>query len=297
LKFIVLNKIKLNVLALGFSLATALAQTNSLQLPPIAAGPFKPEWNSLTNYQTAPEWFRDAKFGIWAHWGPQCEPEHGDWYARSMYEEGSGNYKSHLVEYGHPSTNGFKDVIHVWKAEHFDPDKLLKFYKDNGAKIFMALANHHDNFDNFNSKYQPWNSVAVGPHKDLIGGWAAAARKNGLRFGVSVHASHTWMWNRRNAGTRPGRWPACLTTSSSPRPTAKDSGGMASTRRISTRKTTSREDIIGNGMPPKAAACPTRPTWRNSSSARSSFGTIIIPTRFTSTTRCCRFTVSRMKLA
>ena len=180
-------------LTLGFSLVTALAQTNSLQLPTIAAGPFKPDWNSLTNYQT-PEWFRDAKFGIWAHWGPQCEPEHGDWYARSMYEEGSGNYKSHIAEYGHPSTNGFKDVIHVWKAEHFDPDKLLKYYRDNGAKIFMALANHHDNFDLYNSKYQPWNSVALGPQKDLIGGWAAAARKNGLRFGVSVHASRAWSW-------------------------------------------------------------------------------------------------------
>ena len=120
-----------------------------------------------------PDWFRDAKFGIWAHWGPQCEPEHGDWYARSMYEEGSDDYKSHIEEYGHPSTNGFKDVIHEWKAEHFDPDHLLRFYKDNGAKIFMALANHHDNFDNFNSKYQPWNSVNVGPHKDLIGGGSA----------------------------------------------------------------------------------------------------------------------------
>jgi len=178
---------------LGCSLATDWAQTNTLNLPPIADGPFKADWSSLTNYQT-PDWFRDAKFGIWAHWGPQCQPEHGDWYARSMYQEDSGDYKSHLVEYGHPSTNGFKDVIHVWKAEHFDPDKLLRFYKDNGAKIFMALANHHDNFDNFNSKFQPWNSVNVGPHKDLIGGWAAAARKNGLRFAVSVHASRAWSW-------------------------------------------------------------------------------------------------------
>jgi alpha-L-fucosidase len=181
-------------MVISCSITAALSQTNFLSLPPIAAGPFKPEWNSLTNYQSAPEWFRDAKFGIWAHWGPQCQPEHGDWFARGMYEEGSGNYKSHLAEYGHPSTNGFKDVIHVWRAEHFDPDKLLKFYKDNGAKIFMALANHHDNFDNFNSRYQPWNSVNVGPHKDLIGGWAAAARKNGLRFGVSVHGSRAWSW-------------------------------------------------------------------------------------------------------
>jgi alpha-L-fucosidase len=171
----------------------ASAQSNSLLLPAIAAGPFQADWDSLTNYQ-CPEWFRDAKFGIWAHWGPQCQPEHGDWYARGMYQEGSWQYKTHVAEYGHPSTNGFKDVIHVWQAEHFDPDTLLKFYKDNGAKIFMALANHHDNFDLWNSTYQPWNSVALGPKKDLIGGWAKAARKNGLRFGVSVHASHAWTW-------------------------------------------------------------------------------------------------------
>ena len=188
-----LKQIKFAALLLSASLATAFAQTNSLNLPPIAAGPFKADWNSLTNYVT-PEWFRDAKFGIWAHWGPQCEPEDGDWNARNMYMEGSADYKLHLAEYGHPSTNGFKDVIHEWKAANFNPDKLLKFYKENGAKYFMALANHHDNFDNFDSKYQPWNSVAVGPHKDLIGGWAAAARKNGLRFAVSVHASHAWSW-------------------------------------------------------------------------------------------------------
>jgi alpha-L-fucosidase len=181
-------------LILGCSLDTVGGQTEPLNLPPIADGPFKPEWDSLTNYQEAPEWYRDAKFGIWAHWGPQCEPEHGDWYARGMYEEGSGNYKTHITEYGHPSTKGFKDVIHAWKAERFDPDSLVKFYKDNGAKTFMALANHHDNLDLYDSKYQPWNSVAIGPKKDLIGGWAKAARKHGLRFGVSVHASHAWMW-------------------------------------------------------------------------------------------------------
>jgi len=187
------SPIKFAALLLGLSLATAVAQTNALQLPPIATGPFKADWNSLTNYQT-PDWFRDAKFGIWAHWGPQCEPEHGDWYARSMYLQGNGDYKSHLVEYGHPSTNGFKEVIHQWKAANFNPDQLLKFYKDNGAKYFMALANHHDNFDLFDSKYQPWNSVALGPQKDLIGGWAKAARQNGLRFAVSVHCSRAWSW-------------------------------------------------------------------------------------------------------
>lgn len=161
---------------------------------PIAAGPFKPTWESLQNYQT-PEWYRNAKFGMWAHWGPQCQPEAGDWYARGMYQEGSWQYKIHLQKYGHPSKFGFKDVINVWKAEHWDPEELVSLYKSAGAQYFMALANHHDNFDLFDSKYQKqWNSTVVGPKKDLIGGWAKAARNNGLPFGVSVHASHAWRW-------------------------------------------------------------------------------------------------------
>jgi len=164
------------------------------------SGPFKPAWDSLAGYET-PDWFRDAKFGIWAHWGAQCEPEHGDWYAKNMYVQGDADYESHLREYGHPSKSGFKDVIREWRAEHFDPDSLLKFYKENGARYFMALAVHCDNFDNWNSKYQPWNAVNLGPKRDLIGAWAAAARKNGLRFGVSVHnGGWTWRWYEPSQG-------------------------------------------------------------------------------------------------
>ncbi len=160
---------------------------------PMATGPFEPTWGSLKQYQV-PEWFRDVKFGMWAHWGPQCAPEDGDWYARGMYEEGSGHYKYQVAHYGHPSKAGFKDVIHTWKAENWDPQKLLALYKRAGAQYFFALANHHDNFDNWDSKYQPWNSVKIGPQKDLIAGWAKAARDNGLRFGVSIHAAHAWSW-------------------------------------------------------------------------------------------------------
>lgn len=160
----------------------------------VSSGPFKPTWESLQSYQT-PEWFRDAKFGIWAHWGPQCQPEAGDWYAREMYIEGSHKYKFHLEKYGHPSEFGFKDVIHSWKAEKWDPEALVSLYKNAGARYFMALANHHDNFDLYDSKYQKnWNALKIGPKKDLIAGWAAAAKKNGLFFGVSVHAAHAWSW-------------------------------------------------------------------------------------------------------
>jgi len=160
---------------------------------PIAAGPFQPTWESLQQYKV-PDWYRDAKFGIWAHWGPQCQPEDGDWYARNMYIEGSRQYEDHLKRYGPPSKEGFKDIIHQWKAENFNPDELLALYKRAGAQFFVALANHHDNFDLWDSKYQPWNAVHLGPQRNLIADWAKAARAQGLRFGVSVHAAHAWMW-------------------------------------------------------------------------------------------------------
>ena len=177
-----------------FSSPAPAAAAAAVDIPPIAPGPFQPNWDSLGCYE-CPEWFRDAKFGIWAHWGSQCEPENGDWYAHQMYLQGDKDYAYQVAHFGHPSQAGFKDVIHRWKAEHFDPDRLLGFYQANGAKYFMALAVHCDNFDNFNSKYQPWNSVALGPHRDLVGEWAAAARRHGLRFGVSVHnGGWTWQW-------------------------------------------------------------------------------------------------------
>ncbi len=181
--------------AIGLSrLARAAGSAPQGKLEAMAAGPFSADWTSLTAYQT-PDWFRNAKFGIWAHWGPQCEPEFGDWYARGMYIEGSPAYKYHLQKYGHPSKFGFKDVIRQWRAERWEPDALVALYKQAGAKYFVALANHHDNFDLYDSKYQAeWNSTRMGPRKDLIDGWSKAARRHGLRFGVSVHASHAWTW-------------------------------------------------------------------------------------------------------
>jgi alpha-L-fucosidase len=169
-------------------------------------GPFAPTWESLAQYRV-PEWFRDAKFGIWAHWGPQCAPERGDWYARHMYAEGHWQYKSHLAAYGHPSQVGFKDVIRSWKAENWDPAALVERYKRAGAEYFVAMANHHDNLDLWNSRHHAWNAVNVGPKKDLVGGWARAARDQGLPFGVSVHAAHAWRWYETAQGAdREGKY-------------------------------------------------------------------------------------------
>ena len=162
--------------------------------PQIAPGPFKATWESLVQGYQCPEWFRDAKFGIWAHWSAQCVPEHGDWYAREMYIQGSDDYAFQVEHYGHPSKFGFMELDHLWTATNWDPEKLMQLYVQAGAKYFVALANHHDNFDAYDSKYQPWNSVNVGPKKDIVGIWAKIARAHGLRFGVSNHSSHAWHW-------------------------------------------------------------------------------------------------------
>lgn len=159
----------------------------------IQSGPFEANYQSLGKWE-CPEWFKDAKFGIWAHWGPQCHAEAGDWYARYMYYEGSGAYNHHVSHFGHPSEFGLKDLCNDWKAQNWDPQRLVSLYKSVGARYFMALANHHDNFDLWDSPYQEWNSVNVGPKKDLMRGWADACKAEGLPLGVSVHASHAWTW-------------------------------------------------------------------------------------------------------
>lgn len=173
--------------------AGAMIASASGQGLPIASGPFQPTMDSLAQYEY-PDWFRDAKFGIWAHWGPQSVPMDGDWYARGMYEPGSGHYNYHVAHYGHPSKFGYKDIIPLWKAERWDPARLMKLYKKAGAKYFVSMATHHDNFFLWNSRIHPWNAVQMGPHKDVVGIWQREAKKNGLKFGVSEHlgASFTW---------------------------------------------------------------------------------------------------------
>lgn len=166
-------------------------------LPPqrtIAPGPVAATWESLEQHYRCPEWFRDAKFGIWAHWSAQSVPEQGDWYARNMYIQGSRQYQYHVSHYGYPADVGFMEFDHRWTAEHWDPEALMRLYVDAGARYFVALANHEDNFDTYDSKYQAWNAVNVGPHRDIIGTWAKVAREHGLRFGVSNHSSHAWHW-------------------------------------------------------------------------------------------------------
>jgi alpha-L-fucosidase len=158
------------------------------------AAAFQPTWASLVDGYQVPDWFRDAKFGIWAHWSAQCVPEAGDWYARNMYLQGQPQYEHHLKTYGHPTRTGFMEIQNLWKAERWEPEALMDLYAKAGARYFVALANHHDNFDAYDSKFHAWNSVRVGPRRDIVGTWAKAARARGLRFGVSNHSAHAWHW-------------------------------------------------------------------------------------------------------
>ena len=160
---------------------------------------FEPTWESLKQYR-CPAWFKNAKFGIWSHWGPQCVPRQGDWYARNMYIQGTRQYNFHVQHFGHPSKFGYKDVIPLWKAENWDPEALMRRYKKAGARYFVALGVHCDNFDCWNSKHHRWNSVNFGPKKDIVGLWRKAALNQGLRFGVTEHLAWSYSWFNVNKG-------------------------------------------------------------------------------------------------
>ncbi len=173
------------------ALYSAYAQQSAIDVTP---GPFKGTRDSLQAYRF-PAWFADAKFGIWSHWGPQSGVEYGDWYARRMYIQGDPSYNYHVETYGHPSKVGYKNLVPAFKAVAWDPDHLMDLYVKAGAKYFFSMGVHHDNYDMWNSKYQPrWNAVQTGPNKDIVGMWAAAARKRDLRFGVSEHLSNSYDW-------------------------------------------------------------------------------------------------------
>lgn len=183
----------------------ALGAIAAKDLPSPGPGKFEATDASLKQYQY-PDWFRDAKLGFWSHWGPQAVPRHGDWYAKKMYisdeidkktgqhKGPSRDYADHLSRYGHPSEKGYKDIIPLWKAEKWDPAALMALYKKAGAKYFVSMGTHHDNFFLWNSKLHRWNATQMGPMKDVVGLWQKAAKANGMPFGVSEHlgASYTW---------------------------------------------------------------------------------------------------------
>ncbi|AKC82978.1 alpha-L-fucosidase [Verrucomicrobia bacterium IMCC26134] len=175
-------------------LDSASAPEVKLDLP-IAPGPFEPTWASIEkNYPGTPAWLREAKFGIWVHFGPQAAGESGDWYARHVYKPDHLARRNFARTYGPPDEVGYKEVLRDWNPVKLDPAALAALYKEAGARFLFVQGVHHDNYDLWDSRYQPWNSTRLGPKRDFVGEWALACRANGLRFGVTFHHEYTWWW-------------------------------------------------------------------------------------------------------
>jgi alpha-L-fucosidase len=150
-------------------------------------GPYRADYESLDKYQ-APEWYKDAKFGIFIHWGVYSVPAYGnEWYPREMYIPGSDIYKHHVATYGPQNKFGYKDFIPMFKAEKFDPQAWAHLFKESGAKYVVPVFEHHDGFAMYDSGLSDWTVAKMGPHRDTSGELAKAVRAEGLRLGASSH--------------------------------------------------------------------------------------------------------------
>ncbi len=150
-------------------------------------GPFRADWESLQKYE-APKWYKDAKFGIFIHWGVYSVAAFGnEWYPRSMYQPGFREYQHHIATYGPLDKFGYKDFIPMFRAEHFDAAAWADLFKKAGAKYVVPVAEHHDGFAMYDSGLSDWTVVKMGPHRDTTGELAKAVRAAGLHFGLSSH--------------------------------------------------------------------------------------------------------------
>jgi alpha-L-fucosidase len=160
----------------------------------IKAGKYKDNWKSLSEYRI-PEWYKNAKFGIFIHWGVYSVPAFGEWYPRYMYIKGTETNKFHIKNFGDPKDFGYKDFIPMFKAEKFDPQKWMELIKESGARYIVPVAEHHDGFQMYNSNLSEWCAAKMGPHRDIINELKTSAEKNGIIFGVSDHrAENYWFY-------------------------------------------------------------------------------------------------------
>lgn len=159
-------------------------------------GPFEPTWESLQRF-TVPQWYQDAKFGIFIHWGVYAVAAFGnEWYPRNMYQQGTPEYEHHLATYGPHSRFGYKDLIPRLTAERFDPDQWAGLFRQAGARFVVPVAEHHDGFAMYDCGFSDWCAAKMGPQRDLIGELAEAVRRQWLIFGLSSHrAEHWWFFD------------------------------------------------------------------------------------------------------
>lgn len=205
-----------NVAAQGYLPGQKFAVAEAWQAATVARedvrGPFHAHWDSLGHYQI-PQWFRDAKFGIFVHWGIYSVPAFGnEWYSRNMYVQGSPAYEHQVATYGPESQFGYKDFIPLFRGEDFNAAAWVDLFVRAGARYVVPVAEHCDGFPMYNSQFTGWNAVTMGPHRDVVGDLEKATRARGLHFGVSSHRAEHWWWyqpgtlfdtdvhDRRNAG-------------------------------------------------------------------------------------------------
>ncbi|MEO1011164.1 MAG: alpha-L-fucosidase [Bacteroidota bacterium] len=161
---------------------------------------YSPDIASLAQYET-PEWFKDAKFGIFIHWGAySVQATHGEWYPRAMYRENTREYKHHVATYGHPSVFGYKDFIPMLTGKNWNPDSWAKLFADSGAKYVVPVAEHHDGFPMYDCSFSRFNAFEMGPERDVVGELLESCRKLGLKAGVSSHRAFHWEFYRPKEG-------------------------------------------------------------------------------------------------
>lgn len=156
--------------------------------PQAAQQPFLPQWESMARREPAPAWFRDAKLGIYFHWGVYSVPAFGsEWYPRNMHFEQRPEYKHHLEKYGHPSKFGYHDFVPLFKAERFDAGEWADLFVKAGARFAGPVAEHHDGFSMWASKVNPWNAKDMGPKRDITGELEKAIRRRGMKLITTFH--------------------------------------------------------------------------------------------------------------
>ena len=160
----------------------------------IVKGPYKDNWESLSAY-TVPEWYKQAKFGIFIHWGVYSVPAFAnEWYPRNMYIRGTKEYEHHIGKYGPQKDFGYKDFIPMFRAERFDPDEWAALFKEAGARYVVEVAEHHDGFQMYKSRISHWNAAEKGPCRNVMGDLEYACKREGLIFGTSSHRAEHWFF-------------------------------------------------------------------------------------------------------
>ncbi len=172
--------------------------TNEESKPKIAER-YTADWQSLKKHNAAPEWFQDAKFGIYFHWGVYSVPAFGnEWYPNKMYKPGTKEFEHHKKTYGDQSVFGYHHFIPKFTAENFDADQWADLFKKSGAKFAGPVAQHHDGFAMWDSKVNPWNAKNKGPKKDITGELAKALRKKEMKLITTFHHARNLQRNITN---------------------------------------------------------------------------------------------------